>query len=148
VLVRRVVLPVLFLAGVLRAEDAAATAERVKGLLAQGRTPGAVQILGSAIAGAQRAGNLLLEQDLCTILREQFASLDPTEDPKQEGGYRDTCLELMRQLDPSRAGACISAHQLAYEIVYTVYAIYKWIASGRVRVRHPDGPLGRQVVCV
>jgi len=37
---------------------------------------------------------------------------------------------------------------LARELGYTVYAIYKWIASGRVRARPLDGPLGRQVVCV
>jgi DNA invertase Pin-like site-specific DNA recombinase len=37
---------------------------------------------------------------------------------------------------------------LARELGYTVYAIYKWIASGRVCARPLDGPLGRQVVCV
>jgi DNA invertase Pin-like site-specific DNA recombinase len=37
---------------------------------------------------------------------------------------------------------------LAREVGYTVHAIYKWIARGRVGVRHLDGPLGRQVVCV
>jgi len=82
-------------------------AAQLEQLAKSGKPLEAARVAGTWAAKAQKSGDVLEEEAAWQALRKGVG----------DAQYRDACAEVMKQLDPKRNGAYLSAHLLAFGLL-------------------------------
>ncbi len=117
-MVLRCLLLALILPSFAWARDARSVRKEAAALVAEGKTVQAATLLGKALAAVQKKGDLVGQHDYYDALASVLAWQNRLAKPTADGAYRDCCFALMKPLDARRAGAFLSAHQLAGELLH------------------------------